>query len=112
MATKEIKLRIDSGLFKVFFNRLKRDDNFSGVRDLRRLLSNEKAKLLYIIKKERPESIYQLAKFVGRDFQSVRNDIKVLEKFGFVELISSHKNGRERIMPVVDIDELVITINL
>ena len=53
-----------------------------------------------------------MSKLLGRDFKAVRHDIKLLEKFGFIELIASHKQGRERLRPVIDVDKIVITINL
>jgi len=82
------------------------------IANLRQLLSNERARLLNICKTKEPSSIYELAKLLGRDFKAVRKDIKLLERFGFIELISSHKHGRERLRPIVDADQVVITINL
>ena len=54
------------------------------------------------------DEVYEL----DEDFKAVRQDIKLLGSFGFVELISSHKHGRERLRPVVDVDKLVINVNL
>ena len=67
---------------------------------------------MHVCKTKQPESIYKLAKLLGRDFKAVRHDIKLLEQFGFIELILSHKHGRERLRPVVDADQVVITVNL
>jgi len=67
---------------------------------------------LHTCRTKQPDSIYKLAKLLGRDFKAVRQDIKILEQFGFIELISSHKHGRERLRPVVDADQVVITVNL
>jgi predicted transcriptional regulator len=118
MAAKNIKTRTISisekeGTFSTIFQKFKSSKKQeSEIFNLRQLFSNEKARLLHICKTKEPASIYQLAKLLGRDFKAVRHDIKLLEKFGFIELISSHKQGRERLRPVVDIDQLVITINL
>jgi predicted transcriptional regulator len=109
--TKNITLDEKGGTFSTIFGK-KKDKKTSDVANLRQLLSNEKARLLHVIKIKKPLSIYELSKILGRDFKAVRKDIKLLEKFGFVELISSYKNGRERLRPVVDIDQLVITINI
>ena len=68
--------------------------------------------MLHIIKTKKPESIYELAKLLGRDFKAVRHDIKLLERFGFIELISSHKQGRERLRPVLDVDRITINIDV
>jgi len=110
---RSITLLEKQGTFSTIFQRFKSSKKQeSEVFQLRQLLSNEKARLLHICKTKQPESIYQLAKFLGRDFKAVRQDIKLLEQFGFIELISSHKHNRERLKPIVDADQVIITINL
>ncbi len=111
--TRSISLTDKEGTFSTLFHRFKTTKKQeSEVANLRQILSNEKARLLHICKTKQPSSIYQLAKLLGRDFKAVRQDIKLLEKYGFIELISSHKQGRERLRPVVDADQVVITINI
>ncbi len=110
--TKNITISEAEGTFSSIFNRIKGSKKEPGVAGLRKVLSNERAKLLHICKTKEPESVYMLAKILGRDFKSVRQDIRLLEQFGFIELISSHKNGRERLRPLVDVDQVVITINI
>ena len=111
--TKTISLSEKEGGFSTIFHRFKGNKNVdSDVFKLRQLLSNEKTRLLHIIKTKQPASIYELAKLLGRDFKAVRQDIKLLEEFGFIELMSSYKNGRERLRPVIDVDKLIININL
>jgi len=116
--TKEIKTRTvtlagKEGGFSTIFSRFKgKKKQESEVFQLRQLFSNERAKLIHTIKTNKPDSMYELAKILGRDFKAVRHDIKILEDFGIVELISSHKHGRERLKPVVDADQVVITINV
>ena len=110
--TRTITVAEKEGTFSSIFHKIKGTKKEAGISNLRHLLSNEKARLLHICKTKQPASIYELAKLLGRDFKAVRQDIKVLEQFGFVELISSHKHGRERLRPVVDADQVVITVNL
>lgn len=110
--TKTITISEKEGTFSTLFNRIRGSKKESEVSSLRQLLSNEKARLLHICKTKEPDSIYKLAKLLGRDFKAVRHDIKLLENFGFIELISSHKQGRERLKPVLDVDQLIITINI
>ena len=111
--TKNITLSEKEGTFSTIFHRFKgKKAHNSEIANLRQLLSNERARILHTIKTKKPASIYELAKLLGRDFKAIRQDIKLLEHFGFIELISSHKHGRERLRPVVDIDKLVITVNL
>lgn len=111
--TRTITITEKQGAFSTIFNRFKTTKKQeSDIANLRHVLSNEKARLLHICKTKQPDSIYKLAKILGRDFKAVRQDIKLLEKFGFIELISSHKQGRELLRPVVDADQVIITINL
>lgn len=112
---KNINISQKSGAFSAIFQKIKgqkKEKDSSGISGVRQILSNEKARLLHIIKAKKPNSIYELAKLLGRDFKAVRQDVKILEDFGFIELLASNKNGRERLKPVVDIDKLVISIEL
>lgn len=111
--TKTISLFEKEGTFSTLFQRFKSSNKQnSEINSMRQLFSNEKARLLHVCKTKEPSSIYGLAKLLGRDFKAVRHDIRLLEKFGFIELITSHKDGRERLRPVVDVDEIIITINI
>ena len=109
---RTITIAEKEGTFSTIFHKIKGSKKESEISSLRQLLSNEKARLLHICKTKQPESIYELAKLLSRDFKAVRHDIKILEQFGFVELISSIKHGRERLRPVVDADKVIITLNL
>lgn len=111
--TRTITIVEKEGTFSTIFHKFKGNTKKnSEISSLRQLLSNEKARLLDMCKTKQPASIYELAKLLGRDFKAVRHDIKLLEQFGFIELISSIKQGRERLRPVVDADKVIITINL
>ena len=111
--TRTITIVEKEGTFSTIFHKFKGNTKKnSEISSLRQLLSNEKARLLDMCKTKQPASIYELAKLLGRDFKAVRHDIKLLEQFGFIELISSIKQGRERLRPVVDADRVIITINL
>ena len=109
---RTITIAEKEGTFSTIFHKIKGSKKESGISSLRQLLSNEKARLLHICKTKQPESIYELAKILSRDFKAVRHDIRILEQFGFIELISSIKHGRERLRPVVDADQVIIKINL
>lgn len=65
-----------------------------------------------MLKTKQPNSIYQLAKLLGRDFKSVRQDISLLEGLGFIEMIPIHKGKREKLKPLLVIDELKVDIKL
>jgi predicted transcriptional regulator len=86
--------------------------DFSDVKLLRNLLSNEKSRILHLLKSENPKSIYGLAKILGRDFKSVRQDVKVLERFGFIEFHSEKNGRRESLKPVLIVDKVEIVVNI
>lgn len=109
-----INLYITSSAFASIFKRLRGDRSeydFSALQELRQALGNEKAKILNIIKNQKPESVYKLAKILGRDFKAVRDDIKILEKFGFIELKPETKGKRKSLKPEIALDSLQININ-
>lgn len=113
--TREITISDDNGTFNAFFKKFTgetSDYDFEGISALRKLLSNEKARILNIIKTKKPSSIYQLSKILGRDFRSVSDDIKLLERFGFIELISEKTGKRERLKPIIVVDSINISIKL
>ncbi len=99
-----------SFLFKKISGRKAEEYDFSGITELRSLLSNERAKILYVINNQKPQSLYHLSKLVGRDFKAVVKDLKLLEKFGFVKLVHVSKGNRKMIQPVAELQD--ITINL
>ncbi|MDD5191552.1 MAG: HTH domain-containing protein [Candidatus Nanoarchaeia archaeon] len=111
--TKTITLSEKEGAFSTIFSRFKGNKKSgSDISNLRQLLSDERAKMIHMIKTKKPDSIYELAKLLGRDFKAVRQDIRLLEQFGLLELISSIKNGRERLRPVIELDKLIINVDL
>ena len=109
--TREITITESKGAFSIF-RRGKKDFDFSDVLALRQLLSNEKARILYIIKTEKPISIYDLAKKLGRGFKSVNDDVKLLERFGFIELISEKTKNRKRYRPEIVVDSITIHLKI
>lgn len=112
--TRIVNLSVTPGTFASLFKRLRgksTEYDFSQITELRQLLSNEKAKILHTIQTHNPDSIYKLARVLGREFKSVREDIKVLEKYGFIELKAESKGNRKRLKPLLAIDALQININ-
>jgi len=86
--------------------------DFSDIKLLRNLLSNEKARILHLLKHKKPKSIYDLSKILGRDFKSVREDLHVLERFGFIDFNEEKKGKRTSLVPVLSIDNLQIKIDI
>jgi len=98
-----------------FASKLKREKtihNFSDIKLLRNILSNEKARILYTLKSQSPKSIYQLAKILKRDLKSVRQDIKILERFGFLELIEKKTGNRISHTPILTVDRMEFILKI
>ncbi len=113
--TREITLTEDKGTFSLLFKRLYGESdeyNFEGLASLRKVLSNEKARLLHVIKTKSPASIYKAARLVNRDFKSVSQDLKLLERFGFIDFVKETSGKRVRLKPVLAIDSLKIEIKI
>lgn len=114
MATREITIKESKGTFSLFKkpSRDKKLYDFSEMAALRQLLRNEKARILSVIKTEKPSSLYELAKKLGRSFQSVHEDVKLLERFGFVELVEEKVNNRTRHKPTIVADTITIHLKI
>jgi predicted transcriptional regulator len=119
MSEKKLKTQIitieeKQGTFSAIFNKFKGEKNpeKSDLAILRSLLTDQKAKLLHVLKTKQPNSLYELAKLLAKDFKSVRQDVLLLEKMGLIELIPVHKGKREKLKPLLVIDSLEIKIVL
>ncbi|HEY3247379.1 MAG TPA: hypothetical protein VGK88_03670 [bacterium] len=84
---------------------------FASVEAARTLLTPERVRLLALIRKHRPASIYELAKLAGRDLKNVHDDVALLERHGIIatDLEESDKNRR---VPSVPYDEIRVSIPL
>jgi predicted transcriptional regulator len=111
---REITITESQGAFSIFKKKPtdKKDFDFSGILALRQLLSNEKARILNVIKTQKPKSIYELAKKLDRGFKSVNDDIKLLERFGFVDLVEEKTKNRIRHKPVIVVDTMTLHIKI
>ena len=111
---REITITESNGAFSVFRKprTSKKDYDFEGILALRQLLNNEKARILHVIKNQKPKSIYDLAKKLGRGFKSVNDDIKLLERFGFIELIEEKTKNRIRHKPEIVVDTITIHLKV
>ena len=75
-------------------------------------MSNEKARILHVVKTQNPQSIYELAKKLERGFKSVNDDVKLLERFGFIELIEEKTKNRVRHRPVIMVDTITLNVKI
>lgn len=111
---REVTIKESKGAFNLTKDtRVSKEDfEFSGLSALRKILSNEKARMLDVIKNQNPQSMYDLAKKLGRGFKSVVEDVKLLERFGFIELVEEKTKNRTRHKPEVVVDTLTINLKI
>src|SRR3989338_9091123 len=98
--TREITITESKGAFSLFkkSSTSKKDYDFEGISSLRHLLSNEKARMLNVIKTQNPNSI--------------SDDIKLLERYGFIDLLEEKTKNRVRHKPEVVVDTITIHIKV
>lgn len=113
---KKILIEQEKGAFSSILKRIKGSADLekigiSEISLIRSLLTPEKARMLHILKTKQPNSIYELAKQLGRDFKTVRDDAKLLEKLGLIELIPVHKGKRQKLKPILVVSSLEVKFN-
>lgn len=104
---------------KAVMKRLERGDKvrkrrpgiyFESLEIMRKAITPERVKILKVIKEKHPASIYELAKLLNRNLKNVADDVHYLAELGLIELEKGKSNGREKIMPIVNYDKLLLEI--
>lgn len=83
--------------------------SFESIESMRKILTDNRLKVLKTIKKEHPQSIYELAKILHRDIKNTFDDVQFLANAGLVELKKT-KDGREKTAPIVNYDKILLEI--
>lgn len=83
--------------------------SFDDLDTMRKILTDERLRILRTIKKESPQSIYELAKILQRDIKNTFDDVQFLAQMGLIELKKSQE-GRERTTPQVKYDKILLEI--
>lgn len=83
--------------------------SFENTEAMRKVLSEERLRILKTIKKEHPKSIYELAKLLKRDIKNTFDDVQFLAQLGLVELKKT-REGREKTTPKVNYDRILLEI--
>jgi predicted transcriptional regulator len=111
---REVLIKESKGGFTLFGSKEeeKEEYDFDGLSSLKKLLSKEKAKILDVVKYKKPGSIYSLAKMLNRPFKAVFEDVKLLERFGFIELVAEKTKNRIRHKPEIVVDHMIIHIKI
>jgi len=85
--------------------------SFESIDDMRKVLTEERLRILKTIKKEHPQSIYELAKMIHRDIKNTFDDVQFLAQAGLVELKKT-KDGREKTTPLVNYNRILLEIQV
>jgi predicted transcriptional regulator len=82
---------------------------FESIDDMRAVLTNNRLAILRAIRENKPKSVYELSKMLGRNLKNVNEDLKLLAEIGLVSLEATTK-GRKRISPHVDYAKITLEI--
>lgn len=83
---------------------------FTSLEAARDFLTRERLGLLRTIKARRPQSIYELARMVGRDLKNVQEDIRILERHGLVRIAKRPRGNRTVKVPRVPFEAIALKI--
>jgi predicted transcriptional regulator len=84
---------------------------FESLDVMRKVLTEERLKIVKAIRKNHPASIYELAKILRRDVKNTFDDVQFLAQAGVLEF--KKKNDiREKTTPKVDYDKIVLEITV
>lgn len=86
----------------IFFESLDLVDSF---------INPMKAKIIRSIQKHSPESIYELAKILGKDQGYIQKEVKFLEGLGILKIESIKDSGRTKSVPTVIYDKFIIDLD-
>ena len=70
--------------------------NFPDISYLAKIVSPERVRIYQTIKNQKPSSIYELAKMLGRSLSNVQRDVHELAEMGIIELKKTRKKGQKR----------------
>jgi len=82
---------------------------FTSLEAARKVLTPKRLQLLRVIRQGRPDSVYQLAQLVGRDFKNVHADVQALAAYGLISLKKTQA-GRRSIVPRVPFSAIELRI--
>lgn len=72
---------------------------FIGIETVAKVFAKTRMQVLRTIITKKPNSIYELAKMLDRDFKNVHSDVRLLSDIGLIELKQT-KDARKGLKPV------------
>ena len=76
-----------------------------------KLMTNTRYQVFFTIRDKKPESLYALAKILGKELSNLLKDIRILESLGLIELEDvTTATGRAGQKPLTSYDEIDVKI--
>ena len=91
--------------------RVKKEEGiyFDSIDSMRAVLTNKRLQILKVIREQKPSSVYELAKILGRDLKNVNQDLKLLSDIGLVTLEKT-ETDKKRVIPHVEYAKILLEI--
>ena len=78
----------------------------------RRILTPERLKMLRIIKRKKPASLYALAKIMGKNFRAIYRDVGILSDVGLIQKEEYREGRREKTRVGVRAKEIHLSVSI
>ena len=75
---------------------------FDTLETMRKAITEERIRIIKVIRERHPASIYELAKMLHRNIKNVSDDVHYLADLGLIELEKAKANGRSKTIPKVN----------
>jgi predicted transcriptional regulator len=85
--------------------------SFDSLKTMRKFITDERLRILKVIRKYQPASIYELAKLLKRDTKNVSDDVRYLSELGLLKLEKT-KDGRSKTKPVMEYEKILVEISV
>jgi len=84
---------------------------FENLNAFRKILTEKRLELLHVVKRDKPDTIHELSRLLGRDIKNVSDDLKYLAELGLVSLDkSAHVGEGRRVSPRVRYEKIRLEI--
>jgi len=84
---------------------------FENLDAFRKILTEKRMELLHVVKRDKPDTIHELSRLLGRDIKNVSDDLKYLGELGLVSLDKTANAGEgRRVSPRVRYEKIRLEI--
>jgi predicted transcriptional regulator len=83
---------------------------FENLDSFRRVLTEKRMALLHTVKQQRPDTIHELARLLGRNVKNVSDDLKYLAELGLVSLDKGAEGSGRKVAPRVKYEKIRLEI--